>query len=158
MYTTSTTVTNWSKPDHVTLGAGKIRPLLTVCLTKVDMIGWNPNRVPTRFMTFVRWHSPSQALIANPVLYPQLTATVSNNAWQKAVILFTGDEPTSKGASNLWGLISVSSWWFCWRPYTLLARDNIYTVFNALLDDLSLKKIYLPKDGFKKYKKRWKTS
>ena len=48
---------DWSKPDHVTLGAGKIRHLLTVCLTKVHMIGWNPNGIPTRSMENIRWHS-----------------------------------------------------------------------------------------------------
>ncbi len=74
---------NWRKPifmtDHVTLAtsgsAGKIRHLLTVCLTKVHMIGWNPNGVLTRSMIFVRWHSPSQLLTAKHVLYLQLTAT-----------------------------------------------------------------------------------
>ncbi len=76
---------NWRKPivlttDHVTLAtsgsAGIIRHLPTVCRTKVHMIGWNPNSVSTPSMIFVRWHSPSQALTAKPVSYPQLTATV----------------------------------------------------------------------------------
>ena len=74
-------------------------------------------------MTFVRWHSPSQALIAKHVLYPQLTATVSNNAWQKAIIIFTGDEPTSKGASNL---CQCSKWkLFLSSEMALLLKINI---------------------------------
>ena len=66
---------DWSKTDHVTLGAGKIRHLLTVCLTKVHTIGWNPNGIPTRSMENVKWHNPSQVLTAKHVSYPQLTAT-----------------------------------------------------------------------------------
>ncbi len=66
---------DWCKPDHVTLSAGKIRHLLTVCLTKVHMIGWNPNGIPTRSMENMRWYSPSQVLTAKHVPYPQLTAT-----------------------------------------------------------------------------------
>ncbi len=39
---------NWRKPIVLTSGrAGKIRHLLTVCLTKVHTIGWNPNGVWT---------------------------------------------------------------------------------------------------------------
>ncbi len=64
---------------HVTLAtsgsAGKIRHLLTVCLTKVHTIDWNPNGVPMRSMDFVRWYNPSQAYTVKHVSNPQLTTT-----------------------------------------------------------------------------------
>ena len=59
----------------MTPGAGKNRHLLTVCLTKVYMIIWNPIGIPTRSMENMKWYSPSQVLTAKHVLYPQLTAT-----------------------------------------------------------------------------------
>ncbi len=61
--------------DHVTSKAGKIRHLLTVCLTKVHMIVWNPNGIPTRSMENMKWYSSSQVLTAKHVSYPQLTVT-----------------------------------------------------------------------------------
>ncbi len=68
----------WSKPDHMTLGAGKIRHLLTVCLTKVHMMVWDPIGTPTRSMVNMKWYSPSQVLTAKHVPHPQLTATAPN--------------------------------------------------------------------------------
>ena len=62
----------------MTLSAGKIRHLLTVCLTKVHMIGWDPNGIPTRSMVNMKWYSPLQVLTAKHVPYPQLTATVGH--------------------------------------------------------------------------------
>ena len=50
------------------------------------MIGWNPNGIPTRSMENMRWYSPSQALIAKQVLYPQLTATAIYTQWFLAYI------------------------------------------------------------------------
>ncbi len=44
-------------------------------------------------MTFVRWHSPSQALIAKHVLYPQLTATHVTTV----NFIFSGAELAIKG-------------------------------------------------------------
>ncbi len=55
---------NWKEPI--------IRHLLTVCLTKVHMIG-----IPTRSIENMRWYNPSQVLTAKHVLYPQLTTTYS---------------------------------------------------------------------------------
>ncbi len=64
---------NWKDPK-----AGKVRHLDTVCLTKVHMIAWNPNGIPTRSMENMKWFSPSQVLTAKHVSYPQLTATVGD--------------------------------------------------------------------------------
>ncbi len=54
-----------------------IRHLLTVCLTKVHMIGWNPNGIQTRSMENIRWYNPSQVLTAKHVSYQQLTAKIN---------------------------------------------------------------------------------
>ena len=60
---------NWKEPIL-------IRHLLTVCLTKLHMIGWDPSGIPTRSMLNVKWYNPLQVLTAKHVPYPQLTETI----------------------------------------------------------------------------------